>query len=137
MAYFQVPDSRIVVAQVLAGAALVLILVEAIAGPQMLTPGHMVNTSTTGHMVGIIATVLSAAAFALSRKKRSYLVPGLLLATGIISTTHIMTFLGDFSIITFPGPIVGFIFGLVILGLGVAKSIETARMAAAATPTTT
>ena len=35
IAYFQIPDSRIVVAQVLAGAALVLILVDAIAGPQI------------------------------------------------------------------------------------------------------
>ena len=91
----------------------------------------MFDTSTTGHMVGIIATVLSAAAFALSVKKRSYRVAGLLLATGIISTTHIMTFLGDFSIIVFPGPIVGFIFRLVILGLGVAKGIETTRIAVA------
>jgi hypothetical protein len=55
--------------QVLAGAAFVLILVEAIAGPQVLTPGHIVNTSNTGHMVGIIASVLSAVAFALSLKK--------------------------------------------------------------------
>jgi hypothetical protein len=137
ISYFQIPDSRIVVAQVLAGAALVLILVDAIAGPQILTPGHMVDISTTGHMVGIFAAVLSATAFALSVKKRSYLVPALLLATGIISTTHVMTFLGDFSIIVFPGPIVGFIFGLVILGLGVAKGVETARMVAATAATGT
>jgi hypothetical protein len=123
IAYFQVPDSKIVVAQVLAGAALVLTLVETIAGPQMLTPGHMVNISTTGHMVGIIATLLSVAAFALSVNKKSYLLPALLLATGVITTTHIMIFLGDFSMIAFPGPIVGFFFGLVLLGLGVAKSI--------------
>jgi hypothetical protein len=137
MTYFQVTGSKIIVAQVLAGTALVLTLVEAIAGPQMLTPGHMINMSTTGHVVGIIATLLSAAAFALSVKKRSYLLPGLLLVTGIITTTHVMMFLGDFSIIVFPGPIVGFIFGLVILGLGVAKAIETVRMTAGTASTST
>jgi hypothetical protein len=32
-------------------------------------------------------------------------------------------------VIVFPGPILGVIFGLAIIGMGVAKGIRTARMA--------
>ncbi|MDQ3888442.1 MAG: hypothetical protein M3251_04130 [Thermoproteota archaeon] len=82
---------------------------------------------TAGHLRGLIATVLAIMAFIISIKKRSYLVAGLLSAAGIISTIHLLSFLGDFNTIVFPGPIVGFIFSLMILGLGVAKDVGTVR----------
>ena len=52
---------------------------------------------------------------------------GLLIAAGIVYTVHLAPFLGDHSIITFPGPVVGLFFGHVMLGLGVAAGIESAR----------
>jgi hypothetical protein len=56
---------------------------------------------------GIAVVVMATAAFVLSREQGSFLVAGLLAAS--------------------PGPVFGVIVGLPILGLGVAKGIETAR----------
>jgi len=38
----------------------------------------------------------------------------------------------NFAVILFPGPILGVIFGLAIIGMGVAKSVRTARAVMAA-----
>ena len=38
----------------------------------------------------------------------------------------------NFAVIVFPGPILGVIFGLAILGLGAAKGVRTARTAVVA-----
>jgi hypothetical protein len=77
-------------------------------------------------IMGVIP--LSAAAFVISGKQRSYLVAGLLAASGI------MLMILPLANINFviPGPIIGVVVGLGILGLGVAKGIRTARMAVVA-----
>jgi hypothetical protein len=72
-------------------------------------------------VMGVIP--LSAAAFVLSWKQRSYLVAGLLAASGIIL---MILPLANMNLL-FPGPIIGVIVGLGILGLGVAKGIRTSR----------
>jgi hypothetical protein len=77
-------------------------------------------------VMGVIP--LSAAAFVISGKRRSYLVAGLLAASGIIL---MILPLANMNFV-FPGPIIGVIVGLAILGLGVAKGIRTARMAVVA-----
>jgi hypothetical protein len=77
-------------------------------------------------VMGVIP--LSAAAFVISRKQRSYLVAGLLAASGIIL---MILPLANMNFV-FPGPIIGVIVGLAILGLGVAKGIRTARTAVVA-----
>jgi hypothetical protein len=66
-----------------------------------------------------------------SWKQGSFLVAGLLAAggttfaiSGLIALANI-----NFAVIEFPGPILGVILGLPILGLGIAKGIRTARMA--------
>jgi hypothetical protein len=63
------------------------------------------------------------AAFVISWKQRSYVVAGLLAASGVIL---MILPLANMNFVI-PGPIIGFIVGLVILGLGVAKGIRTAR----------
>lgn len=63
------------------------------------------------------------AAFVISWKQRSYVVAGLLAASGVI----LMILPPANMNFVIPGPIIGFILGLVILGLGVAKGVRTAR----------
>jgi hypothetical protein len=68
------------------------------------------------------AIALAAAAFVVSWKQRSFLVAGLLAASGIIL---MILPLANMNFVI-PGPIIGVIAGLVILGFGVAKAVRTA-----------
>jgi hypothetical protein len=113
-------DSRLVIAKVLAGVALALTTVYAIVGPQTMLPANVVGISTL---------VISVGAFVLSLRKRSYLVPVMLSINGIIHAVSAAIVLGDFVNASL-GPIIAFIFGLVTIGLGVAKGIGTTRIAA-------
>ena len=72
-------------------------------------------------IMGVIP--LAAAAFAVSWKQRSFVVAGLLAAGGVFLMILPLANM-NFMI---PGPIIGVIVGLGILGLGVAKGIRTAR----------
>ena len=67
--------------------------------------------------------IFAIAAFVISWKQRSYVVAGLLAASGVIL---MILPLANMNFVI-PGPIIGFILGLVILGLGVAKGVRTAR----------
>jgi len=104
----------------LAATTLALILTNAIAGVMVLQAG-------LAPVFGIGAIALAAAAFVLSLKQRSFLVAGLLAASGIIFMIPAMIATGYFAVIVFPGPILGIIFGLAIFGMGVAKGIISAR----------
>ncbi|NWG38018.1 hypothetical protein [Nitrososphaera sp.] len=119
-------NSRIKIAQALAGATLALGLTNALANPQLLVAG-------IAPAVGISTIVLAVAAFAVSLKRRSYLVGGMLAAGGVAFMVPAVMALGDFSVIVVPGPILVVIFGLLIFGLGVAKTIGAARKAIVAT----
>lgn len=77
------------------------------------------------------AIALAAGAFVVSWNQRSFLVAGLLAASGIILMIPALIATGYFVVIIFPGPIIGVILGLMIFGLGVAKGIRTARTAVA------
>jgi hypothetical protein len=77
--------------------------------------------------------VLAIVAFAVSWNQRSYLVAGLLAASGILFTYAAIVSTGYFAVITVPGSIFGVIVGLGIFGLGVAKSKRTASAPAPAT----
>ena len=100
-----------------------------------LAGGIAVLGLATGTALNLSALALSAAVFAVSWKQRSYLVAGLLVATGAIYMIPGWVALAsiNFAAIVFPGPILGVIFGLVILGLGIAKGMRTARRTAVAT----
>jgi hypothetical protein len=103
----------------LAGATLTLILTNAIGGVTVLQAG-------LAPVFGIGAIALSVAAFVISLKQRSFLVAGLLAASGVIFMIPAIMATGYFAVIEFPGPILGVIFGLAIFGLGVAKGVRTA-----------
>lgn len=111
---------KLVLAVGLAAATLVLFLINTIGGVAVLRAG-------LGPVLGIGAIALAVAAFVLSLKQRSFLVAGLLAASGIIFMIPALMATGYFTVIVFPGPIIGVIFGLAILGLGVAKGVGTAR----------
>ncbi|MGH9954090.1 MAG: hypothetical protein ACRD39_00295 [Nitrososphaeraceae archaeon] len=78
-----------------------------------------------GLAVNVVAGAITfaIAAFVISWKQRSFLVAGLLTASGIIL---MILPLANMNFVI-PGPIIGVVVGLVILGLGVAKGIRTAR----------
>ena len=78
-----------------------------------------------GLAVNVVAGAITfaIAAFIISWKRRSFLVAGLLTTSGIILMILPLANL-NFAI---PGPIIGVIVALVILGLGVAKGIRMAR----------
>jgi hypothetical protein len=120
-------NSKLVIGMGLAAAALALVLPN-------LAGGIAVLGLATGTALNISSIALSALAFAVSWKQKSYLVSGLLAATGIIYMIPALIALAsiNFAVIVFPGPILGVIFGLAIFGLGVAKSVRTARAITAA-----
>jgi len=131
-------NPRLVIATVLAGVAFAIAVFGMIGETsmsvmQMGMAGHASPAAShfgglsASHVPGLIALGLSAAAFVVSWGQRSYLVTGLLIAAGIIYTIHLAPFLGDHMIIAFPGPVVGLFFGHVILGLGVAKGLGSAK----------
>lgn len=74
-----------------------------------------------------LAVVVMAAAFAVSANQGSFLVAGLLAASGVVGLMYGLVRTEFLAAATFPGPIFGVIIGLRLLGLGVAKGVETAR----------
>jgi hypothetical protein len=82
-------------------------------------------TLPAGGLAVIVVTsaiALAAAAFVVSWKQRSFLVAGLLAVSGIIL---MILPLKNMNFVI-PGPIIGVIAGLVILGFGLAKTVRTA-----------
>lgn len=77
---------------------------------------------------GIGIMVLTVAAFALSWKQRSFLLAGLLAAVGVVGVVYGMIVTEFFSDIVFPGSIIGVYIGIGVLGLSVAKGVESARI---------
>ena len=95
------------------------------------------KTISAGGLAVVVVTsaiLLSAAAFVVSGRRLSFLVPGLLTTSGIILMILPLLALvnANFVVIAFQGPIVGVTIGLVIFGLGVAGGLRTIRTAAAA-----
>jgi hypothetical protein len=120
-------NARIVIAQALAGAAFVMVVINLVAGIQILVAG-------LAAVFGISTIALAVAAFVLSLKKRSYVVAGLLAASGVMFMIPALIATGYLAVIVVPGPILGVLFGLLIFGLGAAKGITTAM---ASTPRAT
>ena len=85
-----------------------------------------------GLAVNVVAGAITfaIAAFVISWKQRSYVIAGLLIASGIILMILPLANM-NFGI---PGPIIGVIVGLIILGLGLVKGIRTARAVTVAAP---
>ena len=118
-----ITNSKLAISVGLAAATLALVLTNVLGGPALL------QSSGLAAAIVISAIALSVAALVVSWKQRSFVVAGLLAASGIILMIPAIIATGYFAVIVFPGPILGVIFGLVIFGLSVAKGIRTARMA--------
>jgi hypothetical protein len=120
-------NSKLVIGTVLAAAALALVLPN-------LAGGIAVLGLATGTALNISSLALSAVAFAVSWKQRSFLVAGLLASAGIIYMIPGLIALNNinFAVILIPGPILGVVFGLAVFGLGVAKGVRTVKAAVVA-----
>jgi hypothetical protein len=131
-------NSKHILAVGLAAASLVAVLPFFAGSVLLLQPSFAQLAAQVGLVPGagppwfvpvvpISAVVLAIGAFAVSWKQRSFLVAGLLAASGIIFMISALVATGFFAVIVFPGPILGVIIGLSIFGLGAAKSIRTTR----------
>jgi hypothetical protein len=125
-------NSKLVIGVGLAAAALALDLTNLIGG--LAVGSYSVLHGPLHQALGISTIVLATAAFIISWKRRSFPITGLLAATGIIGMIPGLIALANinFAVIEFPGPIMGIIYGLGILGLGIAKGIRRARAVTAA-----
>jgi hypothetical protein len=128
------PNSRLVIARVLAGVTLAIVLTIIIVGPdvtlRVFVQAFGTTADTSGQIGSVVLLVLSAAAFVFSLKRRSFLVAGLLVASGVISVIYSVIVISMMANTGHSGhsPIHLVWDGLVILGLGVAKGLETRRM---------
>lgn len=120
-------NSKSALAVGLAAATTALVLTLVVGGPAVMQGAGVAMA------VVISAIALAVAAFIVSRNQRSFLVAGLLAASGAILMIPGLIATGYLSVIVFPGPILGVIFGLIIFGLGVVSGIRTTRNATAAT----
>lgn len=83
-----------------------------------------------GPVIPLVSVALASGSFVLSWKRRSFLVTGLLAASGMIFAVTSVIATNYFAVLDVPGPILGVVFGLAIFGMGIAKGIGTARMPA-------
>jgi hypothetical protein len=120
-------NSKSALAVALAAATIGLVLTLVVGGPAVMQGAGVAMAFV------ISAIALAVAAFIVSRNQRSFLVAGLLAASGAILMIPGLIATGYLSVIVFPGPILGVIFGLIIFGLGVVSGIRTTRNATAAT----
>lgn len=112
-----VAGARIALAAGLAAATLVLFLVVIAVGGAL--------RAALAPWPGIGAILLAAAAFALSRKEKSFLVAGLLTSSGLVGLVYGLM-ATDFSSVELRGPVFGIIIGVPILGLGPANVVKAA-----------
>jgi hypothetical protein len=120
-------NSKSALAVGLAAATIALVLTLVVGGPAVMQGAGVAMAFV------ISAIALAVAAFIVSRNQRSFMVAGLLAASGAILMIPGLIATGYLSVIVFPGPILGVIFGLIIFGLGVVSGIRTTRNATAAT----
>ena len=110
-------NSKLRLAQGLAIAATIAILINTFGGLPP-TPVRL--------LFAVTGVLLAAAAFGVSWGQKSVLISALLLISGTLVTANAIMATRNISILVFPGPIIGVILGLVLLALGIAKSLSTA-----------
>ena len=110
-------NSKLRLAQGLAIAATIAILINTFGGLPP-TPLRL--------LFAVTGVLLAAAAFGVSWGQKSVLISALLLISGTLVTVNAIIATRNFSILVFPGPIIGVILGLVLLALGIANSLSTA-----------
>lgn len=98
----------------------------------IITGGYLpVGGVPSGMILGPIGAFTSIAAFFVSLHKKSIwgsiIVSGLLIVTGTMLAIDSYVVSGNLTVLIFPGPALGFIFGVVVLVLGIVKSIMARR----------
>ena len=111
--------SRTMLAVGLAAATLVVVVVVVAMGGAL--------RAGLAPWPGIAVAVLATAAFALARERRSFVVAGLLAASGGVGVVYGLIRTEFLLASSFPGPIFGIILGLPILGLAVAEAVGATR----------
>lgn len=123
-------DSRLALAQRLAIAGLIVFVIYHVdeVAKASGTAGFLPIASPMirGLLFELSTLALAAAAFVLSWSKPSIIVSLVLVVTGVlmvwdgiaIGTTY-------FTVLVVPGPVVGFIYGVAVFALGIAKGIST------------
>lgn len=112
-------NPRLVLAVVLAATTLALFLAVIAAGGAL--------RAELAPWPGIAVVLMGAAALVLSWEQRSFLVAGLLAASGAVGLVYGLVATEFLAAAAFPGPVFGIIIGLPLLVLGVAKGVEAAR----------
>ncbi|AIF84205.1 hypothetical protein NTE_02151 [Candidatus Nitrososphaera evergladensis SR1] len=115
-------NARLVIGLILAAATFALALTNTLGG-LLAVEAVLRNVA----LIGTMTIPLAAAAFIVGWNQRSVLMAGLLAASGIAVIIPATIATGFFAFIVVPGPILGVIYGLGILGLGIAKGIKSAR----------
>ncbi len=115
-------NSKLVLAKGFAGTALFIALVDAIWSSFL-----PIDVATGGIVFGLSTISFSTAAFFISLRQRSLVISALLVASGIVITIHGVIETRNLTVIYLPGPILGMIFGLWVLALGIAKSMKSGK----------
>src|SRR5215213_2951983 len=110
-------NSKLRLAQGLAIAATIAILINTFGGLPP-TPVRL--------LFAVTGVLLAAAAFGVSWGQKSVLISALLLISGTLVTVNAIIATRNFSFLVFPRPIIGVILGLILLALGITKSLSTA-----------
>ncbi|MGH9992570.1 MAG: hypothetical protein ACREAZ_08000 [Nitrososphaera sp.] len=124
-------NSKIALAKGLAVAGLVIFAVyyvDEVSKGGGTTGGFLPISSPMirGLSFQLSSLAVSAAAFAVSWSKPSFLVSIVLVSTGSLMVIDgITTGTRYFTILVLPGPIIGFTYGLAVLALGIVKSVKT------------
>lgn len=132
-------NSKHVLSVGLAAATLVVVLPFLAGGMLLLQPGIAPLLAQIGlapgseppwfdAAFGTTAIALATISFVVSGKQKSFLVAGLLAASGLIYAISALLATAYLFGIAVPGPILGVVSGLGILGLGAAKGIRTAKV---------
>ena len=116
-------SAKMALATGLAAVACALLMTRTVGGIALL--------AGLAPVFGISAIVLALAAFVVSWGKRSFAIAVMLAVGGIMFAIPALIATGYLTVIVFPGPIFGVIFGMAIFGLGVAKGISSATAARA------
>jgi hypothetical protein len=120
-------NPKLRLAQGLAIAATIAILINALLG---------ISPTQVRLLFAGTGILLAAAAFGVSWGQNPVLISVLLLISGALLSVNETIYTINFSILVIPGPIIGVILGLVVLGLGIAKSINIATKMRIAETTT-
>jgi hypothetical protein len=124
-------NPRLALARILAIAGLVLFSIYFIdeAAKDGGTVGGFLpvsNPMARGVIFELPSLALSAAAFALTWSGRSVLTSVVLLVTGALMILDgVLIGTRFFVILNLPGPVIGFVYGLAVLTLGIIKSVRT------------